>query len=260
MHRRAFTLIELLVVIAIIGVLIGVLLPALGAARLNARIAVCGSNLRQLGVGVLSYLDDYDQRLPQAVANTPYGPVVIGSLFGGKAGQLPFLDIDRCGAACRPLNPYIVPDLVPADDTGPVFELEAFRSPVDRGAANTGVPGFERTDSMYDLIGSSYTLNDHAPDDDPVAERYPTLIPPGGGRMPPVHSPSRTWVIGTHTIYAFDGGGDRQHLWMDPNTEKANLVFLDGHVRTRVEVAGRAAETEDYSFLPQPDWLERLRR
>lgn len=259
--QRGFTLIELLVVIAIIGVLIAVLLPALGSARDTAKVAVCGSRLAQLSTAVQAYLNDYDRQLPQAVVVQPFGPVVVGALFGGKRGQLPFLDIDRCGGSCRPLNPYVFFGTLPDDsESEGEFELEAFASPVDRGAANTGVPGFERTDSMYDLLGSSYTLNDHAPDDDPVGELYPTLVPPGGGRMPPVHNPTRTWVIGTHPIYAYDDGGDREHHWTSTAREEANLAFMDGHVRTRVEVQGRDAETDGYSFLPQPGWIERLRR
>lgn len=53
--KRAFTLIELLVVVAIIGALIAILLPALGAARKQARLTVCLTNLRTLGHGMTIY-------------------------------------------------------------------------------------------------------------------------------------------------------------------------------------------------------------
>ena len=62
--RRAFTLIELLVVISIIALLIGILLPALGAARESARGAVCQSNMRNVSTAFYSYAADNDMYIP----------------------------------------------------------------------------------------------------------------------------------------------------------------------------------------------------
>ncbi len=58
-RRNAFTLVEMLVVIAIIAVLAGLLLPALSSARASSRKAACKSNLRQIGLGLAMYADDW---------------------------------------------------------------------------------------------------------------------------------------------------------------------------------------------------------
>ncbi len=64
--RSAFTLIELLVVIAIIAILASILFPVFGRARENARRSSCQSNLKQQGLGVLQYVQDYDEKYPMA--------------------------------------------------------------------------------------------------------------------------------------------------------------------------------------------------
>jgi len=63
-HRKAFTLIELLVVVSLIVLLVALLLPALGKARLVAKAAICASNVRQQAGGLLAYAADHQSRLP----------------------------------------------------------------------------------------------------------------------------------------------------------------------------------------------------
>ncbi len=66
-RARAFTLIELLVVIAIISILAAILFPVFARARENARRTSCLSNLKQIGLGVMQYTQDYDEKYPLAL-------------------------------------------------------------------------------------------------------------------------------------------------------------------------------------------------
>ncbi len=69
--KRGFTLIELLVVIAIIAILAAILFPVFARARENARRASCQSNLKQIGLGVLQYIQDYDETYPITGTGNP---------------------------------------------------------------------------------------------------------------------------------------------------------------------------------------------
>jgi len=81
--KNGFTLIELLVVIAIISILASILFPVFARARENARRSSCMSNLKQIGLAVIQYTQDYDEYLPKEAV---YGGPVLetgGAASGG---------------------------------------------------------------------------------------------------------------------------------------------------------------------------------
>ena len=69
MRKNGFTLIELLVVIAIIAILAAILFPVFAKAREKARQSSCLSNFKQIGLAVLQYAQDYDERTPREYDN-----------------------------------------------------------------------------------------------------------------------------------------------------------------------------------------------
>jgi len=78
---NGFTLIELLVVIAIIAILAAILFPVFAKVREKARQTACLSNQKQLGLGIMQYVQDYDEAFP--CGNLPSS---FGGLYGGGAG------------------------------------------------------------------------------------------------------------------------------------------------------------------------------
>jgi prepilin-type N-terminal cleavage/methylation domain-containing protein/prepilin-type processing-associated H-X9-DG protein len=143
--NSGFTLVELLVVIAIIGILIGMLLPAVQMVREAARRTVCANNMRQMGLAIHNYESAYG-RFPSA------GQAKRGGT-GPNAGQNVFFtdrgNLESFGDASHSVQTYILPFM----EQGNVYQLFNIRYRYDfeptstlaltnQDAAKTNIPNF----------------------------------------------------------------------------------------------------------------------
>jgi prepilin-type N-terminal cleavage/methylation domain-containing protein/prepilin-type processing-associated H-X9-DG protein len=235
LRRMGFTLIELLVVIAIIAILASILFPVFARARENARRASCQSNLKQLGLGIEQYKQDYDGRfmfaengaIPgQGQPDQPFGPWRIARV-GWDHSIFPYVksaQLFRC----------------PSSQTRPNFSNAS--APNDGGignisyAANTKVTsnwasaqswgsGLPITDAELEFPASTILLVDGEPGDT------------GNTTSPdPAGACCNSWAYGIPHGDAILRGSEfatpratdgplRRHL------DGGNYLFTDGHVK-----------------------------
>ena len=232
-HGRGFTLIELLVVVAIIMVMVGILLPALSAARSMARRAESASNMRQIGVAIRLYANENDGHFPEArhaAGSTSYIDTLAVNLSHSDEVRLDPSDprdgeaIVKSGTS-YPLNDYLA---VPAHDPfGNLIEdayfpnLHTLRYPADTYVAFIASEGMP--------VGLS---GDHC------------------------HARS-TWLKGWSAVTANIAPGRFGGDWNDPTDGSSNYLFADGHVtavsgkRFKEKYEERAARGENIAKPPQ---------
>ena len=229
--HRGFTLIELLVVISIIALLVGLLLPALGAARDAARNVKCLSNTRSLALGGVAYATDHQDTPPSAFNTTPR------RFFWGS-------DMLEAGIISVPTYAAAV---AAEGDT-------AFFCPAASGEVATfGFFGVTPGDPVNSRLGATMRYN---PADAPSTDRFiPIWYGINGLRFNPETFPTGTpdnklsaVVQPARVAFFFDSSApdhnrsNQRVVARHGGFLKVNVSFVDGH-----------AATINHASLPTPD-------
>lgn len=206
--RHAFTLVELLTVIAIIGILAAIIIPVVGKVRESARRSADVSNLRQLGVAILTFTTDHGNRLP----------------ISSSDGWWP-----------RHLFPYYQdPNLLRRPNANPEEAYNAANSPYGYfTSTGTVTPSGEQLRWWY-WINASGGEQRWQPfqNNASLGKSNPNVI---GLPLSRVEDPSRTVAMVTGYAFAFPSGGGygtnpRFYRW---SNGKSNVLWLDGRVDSR---------------------------
>jgi len=216
-NKRGFTLIELLVVIAIIAILAAILFPAFARARENARRSACQSNLKQIGLGLMQYTQDYDEALPF-----------------GNVSAAPSLWVNSIAPYIKSAQLFDCPSR--AGTKHVQDDITKSGSYSINGAAASGVP--TPIIKLAQLVTPSTTAW--------VGDNQIGMTRPAP-RGDSTNNPNETWVIGFRpapdTGFFPDQGigdnigyndinvSDQNYGWVACHLNTINTLFCDGHVK-----------------------------
>lgn len=258
--NSAFTLIELLVVIAIIAILAAILFPVFAQAREKARQASCLSNTKQLGLGLLSYAQDYDEAYPcYALAITTV------KAEGGSTGSLRWNAMIQ--PYCKSLAIFTCPSatgvaaVIPDSPTGTAnTEFGSYGiSPAVANRANggVGVPNMSTFAKPAETIAiaDSADISTSKPYPNVVTGSY--IIKPSSTNFLNIDKhddslPGATWGYPDGPTAGFSGETVYRRCVQYRHSGFANFAFLDGHSKAmKKEQAEKTATNEDGHALKQ---------
>ena len=227
-RKTGFTLVELLVVIAIIGILVGLLLPAVQYARESARAASCWNNERQLGVALHVYNDTHRHLPPGWTGSDPEAG------WGWCIDILPQLEqndllnrIRRDLPIDDPLNKQVRETplailLCPSDTVKSTFTIYTGLGPVEFGNMDVGTPMFEVSRSNYVGVFGTEEIED-APDAGNGTFFFNSRL-----SLADLHDGlSNTLIVGER--HSRLGGSTWTGVIKDANNAKARIVGIGDH-------------------------------
>ena len=234
--RQAFTLIELLVVIAIIALLVGILVPALGAAKKQAQIAICTKNVKSINTGVMFYLNVYKETFP---ATGNFGNAYDGN-NDGTDQRLNYMNLVGKKAVGSGWSLFGIAPSDPEDRLVNKYidgTIELAECPLDRGS-DLG----DDDSTAFDGWGSSYFYPNRFENEMIALQKkgQDGIWALEGHRAVEVTATTKKLVIADVLVYKPKSGHDDvaggrphpKHTWhsiKDPMN--VNVAYVDGHVK-----------------------------